>query len=301
MPDGRHFRQLTRANATKELSFGCRERMLSHASFHDWRSRVEVMAADRRACGFAGWPIWRASAFVAAALFIFGSAATDAGSQPGEVTAVAPEGLLDRRPVDPAPMTRQAKTESSLRGNPLWAVPLEALADTRARPIFSPSRRPPAPPIVASAPPPTPKPLPPKEPDRLKLTLLGTVIGTSESIGVFLDETSKEVIRIRTGASHDGWTLSSVQRRAASFEKNPQQTTLMLSPPDAEQPVPGAGVMASRSGGISVPANHGAANPAENRARPVALTLTAPAPSMPGTHKLRQEIRQDLLSIGVQN
>jgi general secretion pathway protein N len=257
------------------------------------------MAADRQACGFAGWPIWRA-ALLAGAFFIFGGARAEAGSRPGEVTAVAPEAILDRRPADPAPVPRQANTERSMRGNPLWAVPLEALADTRARPIFSPSRRPPSTPIVASPPPPIPKPPPPREPDRVKLTLLGTIIGTSDGIGVFLDETSK-VIRIKTGASHDGWTLRSVNRRAASFERNRQETTLTFSPPGSERPASGVGVAASRSGGFNGSGNSAVANPAENRAQPVALTLPVPAPTMPGTHKLRQEIRQDVLSIGVQH
>ena len=260
-----------------------------------------VMAADRQACGFAGWPIWRASALLAAAFFMFGGARTEAGSQPGEITAVAPDAIGDRRPIDPAPIPRRGKTETSLTGNPLWAVPLGALTDTRARPIFSPSRRPPSPPFVASSPPPTPKPPPPREPDRVKLTLLGTVIGTSDSIGVFLDETSKDVIRIRIGASHDGWRLNSVQRRAASFKKNRQETTLMLAPPGSDQPPSSVGLAASKSSDANVSGNRGAANSAENRARPVALTLPAAAPTTPSTHKLRQEIRQDILSIGVQN
>jgi len=256
-----------------------------------------LMATDRQARGFAGWPIWRVSTLLAAALFIIASPRVEAGSRPGEVTAVAPEGMLDRRAVDAAPIPDQARTESSLRGNPLWAVPLAALPDTRARPVFSPSRRPPSPPVVAAPPPPTPKPPPPREPDRLKLTLLGTVLGASESIGVFLDETSKEVIRIRTGASHDGWTLRSLHRRAARFEKNRQETTLTLAPPGSEQPASGADVVASRSGGLNVSANRGAANPVENRARPVAPIVPISAPVTPHAHK----IRQDVLSIGPQN
>jgi hypothetical protein len=256
-----------------------------------------VVAADQQACGFVGRPTLRAGALLAAAFFIFGGARAETGSRPGEVTTVAPDGILDRRPVDPAPIFGQAKTESSLRGNPLWAIAPDALAATRARPIFSPSRRPPSPPVVAAPPPPTPKPLPPGEPDRLKLTLLGTVIGASESIGVFLDEASKDVIRIRAGASHDGWTLNSIHRRAASFEKNRQETTLVLAPPGSEPAASGVGVVASRSGVVDVPGNRGAANSAENRARPTAPVLPISAPMTRNAHK----IRQDILSIGAQN
>src|ERR1700756_873862 len=35
-------------------------------------------------------------------------------------------------------------------GNPLWGIPLRVLTATRERPLFSPSRRPPAPPAVAA-------------------------------------------------------------------------------------------------------------------------------------------------------
>ena len=286
----RRCRQLASANATKKLSFGHRERMLSHNS-PTVSIASSVMATDRQAWGIARWPI------LAGAFFIFAGAPARADSRPDEITAFAPDGTFDRRAVNSAPRPRQAKTESSLRGNPLWAIPVEALAETRARPIFSPSRRPPSPPVVASPSPPTPKPPPPREPDRLKLTLLGTVIGTSDSIAVFLDETSKEVIRIKAGASHDGWTLSSVHRRAASFEKNSQETTLMLGPPGAEQPASDVGAVASRSGGVNIPANRGAANPAENRALPAAPTVPISAPMTRSAHK----IRQDILSIGVQN
>ena len=36
-------------------------------------------------------------------------------------------------------------------GNPLWSIPLSALSATRERPIFSASRRPPQPAVVAPA------------------------------------------------------------------------------------------------------------------------------------------------------
>ena len=39
-------------------------------------------------------------------------------------------------------------------GNPLWAIPLRALTVTRDRPIFSPSRRPPAAAVIAAPAPP---------------------------------------------------------------------------------------------------------------------------------------------------
>src|SRR5258708_30895985 len=52
-------------------------------------------------------------------------------------------------------------------GNPLWAIPLSALAETLARPVLSPSRRPPLPPdsIALPAAPTKPVPSPKTHPD----------------------------------------------------------------------------------------------------------------------------------------
>ncbi len=50
--------------------------------------------------------------------------------------------------VPPAPVA--PASERTLSANPLWAIPLAQLPNTRDRPIFSPSRRPP-PPAVAPA------------------------------------------------------------------------------------------------------------------------------------------------------
>jgi len=47
--------------------------------------------------------------------------------------------------------------------------------------------------VVAAAPPPQPA-----EPDHPLLTLVGTVVGKSEGIGIFLDQTTNDVIRLKT-------------------------------------------------------------------------------------------------------
>ena len=51
----------------------------------------------------------------------------------------------------------------AVSANPLWAIPMSSLAATRNRPLFTPSRRPPAP-VVANAPPPLRPPPPPPPP-----------------------------------------------------------------------------------------------------------------------------------------
>jgi general secretion pathway protein N len=145
--------------------------------------------------------------------------------QPPTNVLPAPVEIAPSAPAEPA--ARPAEPS----GNPLWAVPLSALNATRDRPLFTPSRRAPAPVVagpVAAAPPPPP---PPSEPERPQLTLVGAIVGSSEGIAVFLDQTNNNVIRLRTGQDHLGWVLRSVKGREATLEKNQQSTTLELPAP----------------------------------------------------------------------
>jgi hypothetical protein len=122
-------------------------------------------------------------------------------------------------------------------GNPLWAISVDRLSATLTRPLFSPSRRPFAPPMVAPLPLPTPPadagPPPRREPDHPRLTLLGTVVGESVEIGLFVDEASHDVVRLKAGEAHDGWTLHAVSGRAAVFHRDGDgAATLALPAPD---------------------------------------------------------------------
>jgi general secretion pathway protein N len=133
---------------------------------------------------------------------------------------------------EPSWPARQASRERLPTGNPLWAVPLRSLSSTRERPLFSPSRRPP-PPAVVAAPQVVPTVLPPKpaEPERPLLVLVGTIVGDSGGIGVFLDASTKNVVRLRTGQDHDGWVLRAVRGRDAIFAKDKRSATLSLPAP----------------------------------------------------------------------
>lgn len=123
-------------------------------------------------------------------------------------------------------------------GNPLWTIPLTKLSSTRERPIFSSSRRPPAP---AVAPTPVAKSLAvpkPSEPERPKFALVGTIAGSPESLGIFVDQSTNVAVRLRTGEYHQGWKLRSVQGRQAVLEKDQQAITLAFPEPGREPPSP---------------------------------------------------------------
>ncbi|KWV43991.1 hypothetical protein AS156_24710 [Bradyrhizobium macuxiense] len=124
-------------------------------------------------------------------------------------------------------------------GNSLWSVPLSMLTATVARPIFSASRRPPQPAVVA---PPTEsaiKPLPaPAVPDRPALALIGAVVGDDDAIAVFLDQTTQKIVRLRQGDTQAGWQLSAVQGREVTFKKAGRSEVLTLQRQDGTAAAP---------------------------------------------------------------
>jgi hypothetical protein len=128
----------------------------------------------------------------------------------------------------------KAAQERAQIGNPLWAIPLGSLSITRDRPIFTPSRRPPAPAVIS-----VPRAVQPKivvrpaEPEHPNLILIGTVVSETEGIGVFMDQTTHGFVRLKTGESHAGWILRSVKTREATLEKAHQVETLSLPAPTA--------------------------------------------------------------------
>jgi hypothetical protein len=149
------------------------------------------------------------------------------GTDPPSVQVAAPPSS------PPAPAA-----EHTPSANPLWAMPLSQFAVTRERPIFSPSRRPPAPAVTPTIAPRVVAVPRSKEPERPQLTLVGTIAGDEEGFGIFLDQTSKGVIRLKIGEEFQGWKLRSVQGRETALEKDQQIVTLALPQPGLGTPPP---------------------------------------------------------------
>lgn len=124
------------------------------------------------------------------------------------------------------------------RGNPLWGIPLRALSATRERPLFTASRRPPAPVVAAVAPEPLPLPTPvavmAPEPERPPLSLSGTIVSPGHSIAIVLNKTTNAVTRVREGEREAGWRVSAVSPRSAVVEKDGRSVTLELPLPGNE-------------------------------------------------------------------
>jgi general secretion pathway protein N len=128
----------------------------------------------------------------------------------------------------------QPAAERSLSANPLWAIPLTRLSGTRDRPIFSPSRRPP-PPVMTSEPAPPPPPPPrKKEVEPPPLALVGTIASDQEGFGIFLDQSTKEALRLKIGEDFQGWKLLAIRGGQVTMEKDQQAAVLTLPPPGGE-------------------------------------------------------------------
>jgi general secretion pathway protein N len=147
-----------------------------------------------------------------------GSINTDGSETP---KATLPRGMNVQQP-------QQRQEEPALPGNPLWAVPLKDLTATRERPIFSLSRRPPTPAVIATPAAAVVAPPKPVEPSRPQLTLVGTIVGVQRGFGIFQDQAANKALRLQTGEVHEGWVLREVRARATVFQKNDVRVTLEL-------------------------------------------------------------------------
>lgn len=127
-------------------------------------------------------------------------------------------------------------TERTLSANPLWEMPLKQFSVTRERPIFLPSRRPPAPPASLVTVAKVIVPPRPKEPEQPQLSLVGTISGEDAGFGIFVDQATKNVLRLKIGEDFQGWQLRSIQAREASFQKNQLTFVVALPQPGLSQP-----------------------------------------------------------------
>jgi type II secretory pathway component PulC len=68
------------------------------------------------------------------------------------------------------------------------------------------------------------------EATRPPLVLVGTVVGEFRQIGIFVEETTKEAVRLATGEGYDGWVVRSVDKAGVQFERGQLTATVMLRP-----------------------------------------------------------------------
>lgn len=167
-----------------------------------------------------------------------------------------------------------------LTGNPLWSIPLNILSATRERPVFSSTRRPPpravaVAPIPQSVPAPPPTPAPPEVPH---LSLVGTVGNGDQSIAVFVDQSSRNVVRLKIGEAHLGWVLRVVRGRETALEKHDSTVLITFPPPGAVPSI--VSEQAAYSGGSGVLPGLGPVN--QTRAPTIAPQIAPLPPPVSG-------------------
>ena len=129
-----------------------------------------------------------------------------------------------------SPALKVSANRGEQSGNPILAIPLSQLSTTRDRPIFSPTRRPPAPPALPVVAKPV-EPARPTQPETPPLVLVGTVAGEDSGIAVFVEQSTENTVRLRLNESHQGWTLKSIQGREVTLLKDQKSNVLALAPP----------------------------------------------------------------------
>lgn len=219
----------------------------------------------------------------AEALAVNVPAAVDPRGSEQDLFAIPPQAPVPATPVQPAPPAgvvaapTAASAQPALIGNPLWGIPLNRLTAVRERPLFAPSRRPApaAAPPQPVAPPPPPKPAEPATP---QLSLLGTVAGDREKIGLFIDSTTKSVLRLKAGENHRGWTLRAVSPHEVELARGLDSAVLAMPSPDIKASgAPSPVSMPAMATAPTMPVNP--AVPVQARAPGVTSAIPSPTPS----------------------
>jgi len=171
-----------------------------------------------------------------------------------------PAVVADAATPAPAPRPSSAKAPDAAAdapsGNPLWALPFKQLSNTRERPIFSPSRRPPPPPpslpTVTVA---IQQPVKPPEPERPRVSLLGTVVGNNpeDRLAVFLETTTQTVVRVHVGDDHEGWVLRLVKPREVTLVKGDNDAVVLELPGPGEPPPAGFAAFGAAAAPAAMP------------------------------------------------
>ena len=66
---------------------------------------------------------------------------------------------------------------------------------------------------------------------RPPLSLVGTIASDDEGFGIFLDQSTKQALRLKLGEDYQGWRLRMIRGREVTMEKDQQEATLTLPSP----------------------------------------------------------------------
>jgi hypothetical protein len=206
-----------------------------------------------------------------AALFALGSALILGG------VAVTQAHAQTQSQPQPRPQVQAHAPATPTAGlaSPLAVHPLDRLSATRERPLFSPSRRAPAPPPAPIIGPPPPPPPPPEPPN---VTLVGIVMEAEEARAI-VRSGPNEVRRVRIGDDIGGWKVAQIEGRRLVLKLDSRVATFSMFS-GHRNPAPGAARRAA-PGAAPGAAPRAAPQPAPKPARHVADADNQPQTSPP--------------------
>src|SRR5262245_45134330 len=216
------------------------------------------------------------------ALILGGVGVTRAQAQTQPQTQAQPQPQTQPRPQVQA---QAPATPTAGLASPLAVHSLDRLSATRERPLFSPSRRAPAPP-----PPPPPRP-PPPPPEPPNVTLVGIVMDAGEARAIVQSGPTNEVRRVRIGDEIGGWKVAQIESRRLVLKLDSRLATFSMfsghrnpAPRAAARPAPRAAT-APRAAAQAAPraAPQPAQEVAGGQASPPSLVpASAPTQGSPG-------------------
>jgi hypothetical protein len=133
---------------------------------------------------------------------------------------------------EPAPSGPGAGTPplAALPAQPSYAMaPLEDFSAILERPLFSPTRRPPAEGVAAVV---APEPV-------LQVTLVGVIISSEEQIAIIKLKDGNRFARLSLGDSFEGWILETIEPSRITFRRGDVEEHIELTyelPPPVQKP-----------------------------------------------------------------
>lgn len=119
------------------------------------------------------------------------------------------------------PIARAQADSAAAPVSPLAAQPLDRFSATRDRPLFSPTRRLPAPPVLVAAPPPPPPPPP-------NVALLGVVMDGEQAHAVIRAGPTEKVLRVSIGDDIGGWKVGQIEEKKLVLLLNGRTATFTM-------------------------------------------------------------------------
>lgn len=135
--------------------------------------------------------------------------------------------------IDPGSQAEPGAQAATASVSPLAAQPLDRLSATRDRPLFSPTRRPPAPPPVipvAPAPPPSPP----------NIALLAVIMDGEEARAIVRTGPAAKTMRVQIGDDIDGWKVGQIEARQLVLLLDDRTATFNMFAGNSAPPSTGA-------------------------------------------------------------